>query len=237
MALAEGLGYISGGSHMSSAHHLQAGHRFWRRHASTTTSIFGAVVLAALGVVGGLDGLQQSGPPSRRIPVVAVDTSTTDANSASQAQSASADQQLLAALPAGYETSSCQPVTPPPFGALSAMDCSNNANGGPPIAHYLLFGDPQTLENVFATVTLNYVAHQTCPDGAASPGSWHFNVTPKQTAGSLVCGVTPNNSALGWTDQGVLLLTVAEGPSLDALYGWWQNPDPSNPDAGRAAFP
>jgi hypothetical protein len=262
---------------VSSTHHLQAGYRFWRRRAGTTTTVFGAVALAALGLCGGLGGWlggpHQSGPPPRRIPVLAIDTSTSEGTSTSQGASTSqgtstsqppstpsqrsapvaqtapiagtaplgaADQQLLGALPPGYDTNACQPVTPPVTGALSTMDCFNNANGGPPFARYSLFADPQTLQNSFATITFNDVAHQTCPDGAASPGSWHFNVTPKQTAGSLICGVdsTNNNSgAVGWTDDGVLLLAVAEGPSIDALYGWWHNPDPSDPNAGRAAFP
>jgi len=273
---------------MSSAHHLQAGYRIWRRRASTTTTVFGAAALAALGVCGGLGGWlggpQQSGPAPRRIPVLVMDTTTpggtstpqsaSTPESASTPQSAStlqgtstsqapstpqqrsapvaqtapgagtaplsaADQQLLGALPPGYGTNSCQPVTPPLTGALSTMDCFNNANGGPPFARYSLFGDAQTLQNSFATITFNDLAHQTCPDGAASPGSWHFNATQRQTAGSIICGVdsTNNNSAaLGWTDDGVLLLGVTEGPSIDALYGWWQNADPSDPNPGRAAF-
>ena len=60
------------------------------------------------------------------------------------------DSKLLALLPRGYDDGVCEPVHPPPVGALATVDCrAASQPGGPTVARYSLFADQATLDKAF----------------------------------------------------------------------------------------
>jgi Hsp70 protein len=137
------------------------------------------------------------------------------------AQMSDDELRLMRLLPSGYTNSTCKPVRPPMQDALSTVDCDTNSEpGGPTNARYSLFADPAALAASFQKST-NEDTLQQCPDGGKSPGTWHYDATPNQTAGSIACGSYKNNPDVMWTKDSQLLLGDAQGPDMNALHQWW----------------
>ncbi len=121
----------------------------------------------------------------------------------------------------GYVRSTCTPQHPAKDGALSTLEC-DALDGGPESATFWLFGDQGALDDVFKNVTSNATL-QTCPDGTASPGKWHFSKTPTATAGQLACGTDSNGRAnVMWTEDSKDFVALIRGPAMSDLFTWWQ---------------
>jgi serine/threonine-protein kinase len=132
------------------------------------------------------------------------------------------DARLLALLPRGYASDSCKPVNPPVENALSTLDCTGNSEpGGPTSSRYSLFANTNALARQFQ-LTVNEDTALPCPgDSGATPGTWHYNSTPNQTAGSVACGTYQGTPEVVWTNEPQLVLGDAQGPNLDAVHQWW----------------
>ena len=102
------------------------------------------------------------------------------------------------------------------------MDCDGNSEpGGPTNSRYSLFADPNALARHFQ-LSVNEDSAAPCPgDSGATPGTWHYDATPNQTAGSVACGTYKGTPDLIWTNDSQLILGDAEGPDLDAVHQWW----------------
>ena len=129
---------------------------------------------------------------------------------------------LLALLPRGYGSDSCTPVDPPVEDALATLDCTGNSEpGGPTSSRYSLFADANALARQFQ-LTVNEDAALTCPGNSdATPGTWHYNSTPNQEAGSVACGTYKGTPEVVWTNGPQLVLGDAQGPDLNAVHRWW----------------
>ena len=120
----------------------------------------------------------------------------------------------------GYLRSTCTPQHPAKDGALSTLEC-DAVDGGPDSGTFWLYGDSGALDDAFKNVTAN-VSLQTCPDGTASPGKWHYTTSATQTAGQLACGTENGQATVVWTENTKQFLAVVHGPALPALFTWWQ---------------
>jgi hypothetical protein len=135
--------------------------------------------------------------------------------------------QLLNALPTGYGPNSCNPIAPV-RGAVASVQCGpNSLAGGPVRAQYSLFPDVGTMENAFTNSKNENDQVSLCPGGTVAPDSWHFDKTPDQIAGSLVCGTLYNNASIIWTNRSTLVLASVQGgpqgPDPNQLYDWWDH--------------
>lgn len=121
----------------------------------------------------------------------------------------------------GYLRSTCTPQHPAKGGALSTLECEA-LEGGPQSATFWLYGDQGALDDAFKNVTSGATL-QTCPDGTASPGNWHYTKTPTAVAGQLACGTDDSGQAtVIWTEQSKEFVALIRGPALGDLFTWWQ---------------
>jgi serine/threonine kinase PknH len=121
----------------------------------------------------------------------------------------------------GYVRSTCTPQHPAKDGALSTLEC-DALDGGPGSATFWLYGDQGALDDAFKNVTSSATL-ETCPDGTASPGKWHYTKTPTATAGQLACGTDNNGQAnVMWTEDSKEFVALIRGSALPELFTWWQ---------------
>jgi hypothetical protein len=127
---------------------------------------------------------------------------------------------LIGVLPHGYSADNCTPITPS-GSAIAAVHCAASTDpGGPTQAVFALYTTPADTEDAFRATTGDD-ALTACPDNEPSPGTWHYNATPDQVAGSIACGTYNGQTELIWTDHSKLLTAVVEGPDITSLYRWW----------------
>ena len=133
------------------------------------------------------------------------------------------DQQLMALLSTGHDSSNCQPVTPPAASALATVDCTQTTQAtGPAFTRYSLFGDKDALDTAFQdSIGVNSELVQCPGSGIDSPTTWHYTDTPDAVAGQIACGTYNDNPDLVWTKDDVLLLADAQGPSMEDVHNWW----------------
>lgn len=150
-------------------------------------------------------------------------TRRTRTSTAAPPPSESYDQQLMALLSAGHDSSNCQPVSPPAASALATVDCSQTTMpNGPAFTRYSLFGDQAALDAAFQeAIGVNSELLQCPASGIDSPTTWHYTETPDEVAGQIACGTYNDNPDVVWTNNGSLLLADAQGPNLDDLHNWW----------------
>ena len=131
---------------------------------------------------------------------------------------------VLGLLPAGYPPGACSPDPEVPLGALAALSCSANTDpGGPVHGHYTVVADRKNLQEQFDRL-VQTSRQQVCPGRIQSPGPWRHNATPDQVAGTLYCGVRPDNSPfIAWTDDAKMLLAVVDSTPGDeaTTFKWW----------------
>ena len=121
----------------------------------------------------------------------------------------------------GYLRRTCTPQHPAKDGALSTLEC-DALDGGPEGATFWLYGDQGALDDSFKNVTSNATL-QTCPDGTASPGKWHYTKNPTALAGQLACGTDSNGQAnVMWTEDSKEFIALIRGSALPDLFTWWQ---------------
>lgn len=138
-------------------------------------------------------------------------------------QTESYDQQLMALLSKGHDSSNCQPVTPPAASALATVDCTQTTMpNGPAFTRYSLFGDKATLDAAFQEgIQVNSELLECPGSGIESPTTWHYTDTPDVVAGQIACGTYNDNPDVVWTKDDNLLLADAQGPNLEDLHNWW----------------
>jgi serine/threonine kinase PknH len=182
--------------------------------------VIGATALSALAVLGGVgvalgnETQQAAGSQPARIDVTEVATTTTKPGS-------NAMGKLMGMLPKGYDTNTCGPVDNPPQDSLATLDCGQNAlPNGPTGARFSLYPDQTTLNSHFETGA-GADQIQPCPGGLDSPGNWHYNSTPDQAAGRIVCGTYQGKMDLMWSDNKTLMLGDLQGTDLESLYDFW----------------
>jgi Hsp70 protein len=191
-----------------------------------------AVILVAVIVIFATGVFNKGAKPSPSSVASASSTTSAASSTTSAIASASAsptstgqlagnDLQLFGLLPRGYRSSSCTAVSPPLTGALSTLDCNQNSfPGGPANARYSLFADANALATNFQK-SMGEDTLMPCPGGTDSPGTWHYDATPNQTAGSIACGTYKGTPDVMWTKDSQLILGAAEGPNLNDLHQWW----------------
>ncbi|MFZ0835804.1 MAG: hypothetical protein WAM92_22600 [Mycobacterium sp.] len=145
------------------------------------------------------------------------------------APSASADPYdvLWKMVPPGYSEGSCQAAGPGDTlepGAIAYVECHNNSlPGGPSVARYVLFSDVNALNSHFADIYYHSPMHfkaVACPGRPADATRWAG--PGNNSGGSVGCGDTEGDMAVvSWTNDSGPLVAWAEGPDLNALYGWW----------------
>lgn len=127
--------------------------------------------------------------------------------------SADADQELTAAMPAGYG-GACQFS-----GAWEAMlavaKCGpTSAPGGPQAASYWLYADQASLDRQFDHVRNQNQEQFPCPGDSAAPATW--------AGGQVACGKYNGMPSMVWTSSSKRLLGYAASYDANALHTWWQ---------------
>lgn len=196
----------------------------WALAGAGLVALVVAIVIALV-----TTGVFKGGGNSSPTPAASASSSTTTTSASAGTGTAVAaaalsgdDARLLALLPRGYASDSCKPVNPPVENALSTLDCTGNSEpGGPTSSRYSLFANANALARQFQ-LTINEDSALPCPgDSGATPGTWHYNSTPNQTAGSVACGTYQGTPEVVWTNEPQLVLGDAQGPNLDAVHQWW----------------
>jgi hypothetical protein len=136
------------------------------------------------------------------------------------------ETKLLRLLPAGYQSDSCEP-TSPPKNALAQMNCGKNTDpGGPASATFTLAGDKAALDVVFGD-GIRSANRVNCPGNIQSPGPWRRNASPDTISGTLFCGLREGQPTVIWTDDINLTVNVVQsgpqGPPFPPLYDWWSS--------------
>lgn len=150
---------------------------------------------------------------------------TVSASNGPRQRDGAAETKLRALLPAGYEPSACTAVDPEGNATATVRCVANTDPGGPQSATFSLFGDAAALRTAFTeTAAANSVV--VCPGNIQSPGPWRRNSAPQQSAGDLLCALSPSRTpVLAWTSTRDLLLAEITGElpttSLGGLYSWW----------------
>lgn len=120
----------------------------------------------------------------------------------------------------GYDRNNCTPQHPPKDGTLSTLEC-DALSGGPDSATLSLYADQSALDDGFQNVTSS-ASLETCPDGTASPGKWHYTKDPTATAGQVACGMDGGDAVVIWSDDSKDFVAVVRGSNLKDLFTWWQ---------------
>lgn len=133
------------------------------------------------------------------------------------------DEQLMALLSMGHDSSNCQPVSPPAASAVATVDCTQTTQPtGPAFTRYSLFADQAALDAAFQQAIQVNSELLPCPaSGIDSPTTWHYTDTPDDVAGQIACGTYNDNPDVVWTKDDALLLADAQGPDLADLHSWW----------------
>lgn len=143
------------------------------------------------------------------------------ATSAAQPNTGAAVSQLMSLLPKGFNSNNCTPADNPPRDSLATVDCSQNSMpNGPTGGRFSLYPDTATLDVHFG-IGAGEDLVQPCPGGLDSPGNWHYNNTPDQVAGKLVCGTYKGSPDLMWSQYNQLVLGNLRGADLDSIYQFW----------------
>ena len=191
-----------------------------------------AVVLGALGIwwlvkPDDSSSTPVAGPTSTSSPQTTTrsrePTRRTRTTTAPPPPTANYDDQLMALLSGGHDSSNCQPISPPAGAALATVDCGPATTpGGPASTRYSLFGDQAALDAAFdGAVEVNSELLQCPGSGIDSPTTWHYNDTPDEVAGQIACGTYNDNPDVVWTNNAGMLLADAQGPDFEALHNWW----------------
>lgn len=191
-----------------------------------------AVVLGALGIwwlvkPDDSSSTPVAGPTSTSSPQTTTrsrePTRRTRTTTAPPPPTANYDDQLMALLSGGHDSSNCQPISPPAGAALATVDCGPATTpGGPESTRYSLFGDQAALDAAFdGAVEVNSELLQCPGSGIDSPTTWHYNDTPDEVAGQIACGTYNDNPDVVWTNNAGMLLADAQGPDFEALHNWW----------------
>jgi len=133
---------------------------------------------------------------------------------------------LMGILPPGYSSTNCKEVTPS-SGILEQVDCGPNTDSsGPLSASFYLLSSKDGLAMAFQALNSGMTMASSCPGGQASPGPWHYNSSPDQTAGQVACGTSNSGgttvSFVVWTDNAKLTAGLIGGTDMGSLYQWWK---------------
>ena len=144
-------------------------------------------------------------------------------SSVSTAPSGSPNTRLMNLLPQGYTPNTCRPSDPLP-NTLATIGCDQNTEvGGPSSGLYALYADQTKLRAGFDQTT--HIKTQqlvNCPGSTDSaPGTYHKNSAPNVPAGYVACGQWNNSHTVIWTVDADLVLAIAIGDDLNAMYDWW----------------
>ena len=147
----------------------------------------------------------------------------------SSAGPSDAQARLLSLLPPGYLAGTCTPATPESGSiwadSVAMVSCGQNSQaGGPTRATYALFATPDRLKTAFSN-DINNVSLVNCPGEGPSPVGWHYDETPKVTAGMIACGTYNDHPNVIWSNDDKLMLSDVTGdPATVAdLHRWWDN--------------
>lgn len=188
------------------------------------------LVLAGLGIWLVVKPDSTSDPVASRTSTSAAPTTTsrgsttrTRTSTSTPPPTESYDQQLMALLSGGHDSSNCEPVDPPAPTILATVDCTQALTpGGPAFTRYSLFEDRGALDAAFEeAIRVNSELVQCPGSGVDSPTTWHYTETPDQVVGQIACGTYDGNPDLVWTKDDDLLLADAQGPNLEELHNWW----------------
>ena len=130
-------------------------------------------------------------------------------------------EKLFGLLSKGYSPDDCQPQDPV-GNQLAAIDRSLNLDsGGPVSASYALYRDAGSLKSAFSSaIAQDKLA--ACPGINTSPGEWHYQGTPDQTAGSIACGYVDTLSEVVWTnDTNIVLASTQSLDDVPRHFQWW----------------
>jgi hypothetical protein len=132
---------------------------------------------------------------------------------------------LMRTLPRGYDSTNCQEVTPPD-GMLEKVTCNQNSDpAGPGSAIFWLLPNKDGLAGAFQGAGNKMTVASSCPGGQASPGSWHYDSSPDQSAGQVECGTINSGgttvSMVVWTDYTKMRAALIGGTDIASLYKWW----------------
>ncbi|MGO9511739.1 MAG: serine/threonine-protein kinase [Mycobacterium sp.] len=204
------------------------------RIVSIVSVVVAVLILVAIGIwfgtrpddthvpVGPIASPPSTSPPSTSPP----STSPPSTSPPSTSPPSDALSRLMAALPAGYPSGSCNAQTGLMTGAVVAVKCGKitDANG-PNVAAYGLYSDAATLNSEFTSLIGTFVP-QDCPGGGKSPGNWWHSSDPNTVLGQVACGIFKGvEPQIIWSNQQTLVIGVVAsktpGPTIDQLYKWW----------------
>ena len=203
--------------------------------ARSKTPLVAAGVAAAILVLGGwgFSALQSrrgepvsaEGHPDSTSETTSSESATSSSRPPSAAPRPEDFAKVTRVLPPGYPPDSCLPAATVEGGGVATLTCGRNDDqGGPPSATYTVFPDPAALSGAFDRA-VSGSTQLICPGNIQSPGPWRRNATPQKVAGTLFCGTRGQDPVVIWSDTERMLLSTVqstpEGPTLDALYGWW----------------
>lgn len=147
-------------------------------------------------------------------------TTTTRTSEPAQPRPNPAQEELLAALPDGYATSSSCETIAAEAPATATISCEKHPSGNVvDVAYFRLYNRPVDMNARFnRDVSEDDVG--TCPGRAAGPTEW-FYTTSSVPAGLVFCGVFNLVPEIVWTDNSTNMIGVAMGSSIPDLHEWW----------------
>jgi hypothetical protein len=126
--------------------------------------------------------------------------------------------QLVAAMPPGYDLAQCESYSDRVAGELAGVDCY--ATSSAPEAFYLLFEDTDAMIAGAEEVS-SYLSIVTCPDGTDNVTEWTLD---GRAVGEYTCSINENDEyGVLWTNEDSTVLGYAVGASLDEVFEWWQS--------------
>jgi serine/threonine-protein kinase len=175
----------------------------------------GATAIAGLAALVGVGAVPADAYPAR---VSLTEVATTTRTSV---RPSGDPNKVLSILPKGYSSSNCSAVTPPAKDAVATVDCqANTISSAMEVARFNLYPDQATLDRHFKSGAAGDVV-SLCPGDVNSPGDWHYESTPNEVAGQVVCGTYKGKADLMWSQSAELMLGDIQGSDLNALYQWW----------------